>query len=501
MIRQAQVAELTRLSERIYDMHRRNFSKLPDMMSLAFEHHNVGSVRQFEQFRQDLSQSFCLQRARTLRAFLPFVRNRTPGEDMDSVHNYLKQGVIFEGVSTDLMPPANGQQYINLDLNTIIKLKKNEDRTVLMCWNPLMNEKDDTNDDTNDDTTNATQNDVSKTTTDTTAATNRANTLNSRQIRNMKTMMLMPLIMTWSFEKSIDKMKIHYNSMKKLNVWYTTTATAAATTTATTTATQGSNDRGKNDISATVDHKAWLVLLASVKMSIEVGTLLYSTKNSKKDSSTTYKKEKIEKCCTLLIQLKDKIQEIGTELVSLMTMQGMEIKKRKCFEFTAMGLLSRFVCTDAITIAILLHSLFRELPSELTKAIKKKSKKSKKNKKTKKNAKHVLESVRDGIVGVAQSLHNVLQLIRTTFKSVLIKSNDIETGLQCLFGLENVEESNTLGKMLFSLITPERKKFVAKQLLEDWNVGYEELEKIIDDRTQVLLRISGVDGKGGKSKK
>ena len=59
-------------------------------------------------------------RARTLRAFLPFVRNRTPGEDMDSVHNYLKQGVIFEGVSTDLMPPANGQQYINLDLNTSI---------------------------------------------------------------------------------------------------------------------------------------------------------------------------------------------------------------------------------------------------------------------------------------------------------------------------------------------------------------------------------------------
>ena len=65
-----------------------------------------------------------------------------------------------------------------------------------MCWNPLMN----SNDDTNDDTTNATQNDVSKTTTDTTVAMNRANTLNSRQIRNMKTIMLMPLIMTWSFE-------------------------------------------------------------------------------------------------------------------------------------------------------------------------------------------------------------------------------------------------------------------------------------------------------------
>ena len=49
-----------------------------------------------------MKHSLCLQRARTARAFLPFVANRTPGEDIAIVHNYLKQGVILEGVSTDL---------------------------------------------------------------------------------------------------------------------------------------------------------------------------------------------------------------------------------------------------------------------------------------------------------------------------------------------------------------------------------------------------------------
>ena len=75
---------------------------MSDLLRIILFFHYYFQVRQFEAFRQEMKHSFCFQRARTARAFLPFVANRTPGEDIAIVHNYLKQGVILEGVSTDL---------------------------------------------------------------------------------------------------------------------------------------------------------------------------------------------------------------------------------------------------------------------------------------------------------------------------------------------------------------------------------------------------------------
>ena len=46
----AQFKEMTTLVDRIVEMHTRNQEKLPDMMSLAFRHDNVGQVRRFFSF-------------------------------------------------------------------------------------------------------------------------------------------------------------------------------------------------------------------------------------------------------------------------------------------------------------------------------------------------------------------------------------------------------------------------------------------------------------------
>ena len=184
-------------------MHRRNQTKLPNMMSLAFQHHNVCQVRKFKTFKQEMVHSLCLQRARVLLGFAPFVNNRTPGEDINGIHNFLKQNVIMEGVSTELSPC--NQKYIHLPFETVSSaLINNEDRTVLMCWNPSVK--------TGDDGGSGADASASRGW--------RAKELRCRHIRNMQTMMLTPLIMTWSFEQSSTKMKAILKELKQTYSWY-----------------------------------------------------------------------------------------------------------------------------------------------------------------------------------------------------------------------------------------------------------------------------------------
>ena len=469
---QAQVQELSRLSDRIVDMHRRNQEKLPEMMSVAFEHNNVGQVRQFEKFRQDMRRSFCLQRARTSRAYLPFVINRTPGEDIGAVHNYLKQGVIFEGVSNDLTPSE--QQFLNLDLNTLAKeMRSHEDRTVLMCWNPPLQKDVATTDQS--ECEDGSGGGVGGT-------VERQNILRCRHVRDVKTMMLMPLIMTWSFEKSTKKMKNQLQSMQELDTWYRTECGNSGA-----------------EIGAELDQRAWCALLTALELFTTVGELLFqNTKNTK--NTKNIKKEEIEKCCTLFSTVATQIDSLSQQYVDLMAMDG---GNTSCLEPSSVGLLSRFIRIDAIVIALLLHSLHRELPTELTKATKKKSKKSKKNKGKSgsgsgSSKKHALEGVRSGIVMVGNALLRCLQRMKTKTKSLLPKLSDVETGVQCLFGLDEQLDKNDTANIVMSLVTLERKKFVAKQLLTDWHAAFDSLGQIIDDRVQVILRLPGVDPKGKK---
>ena len=443
-------------------MHRRNQTKLPNMMSLAFQHHNVCQVRKFKTFKQEMVHSLCLQRARVLLGFAPFVNNRTPGEDINGIHNFLKQNIIMEGVSTELSPC--NQKYIHLPFETVSSaLINNEDRTVLMCWNPSVK--------TGDDGGSAAGASASRGW--------RAKELRCRHIRNMQTMMLTPLIMTWSFEQSSTKMKAILKELKQTYSWYE------------------QENNPNSGLGTALDQRACRALLGCLEMVESVGTFLSSATKTKKTNKT-----KTNNNATDILQhvesLNNRAQEmkeIGTKYVEIMAMDG---GKTNCLEPASVGLLSRFVRVDAIVIALLLHSLHRSLPPELLKASKKKSKKSKKSKgkkggKNNTTSKHELDGLRVGIVALGTALHDVLCLVKKTMKHLLPKVSEVDQMGMHLFGAANEQGGwMMMPKTMKTIVALQRQEFVSKQLLEDWHASFESLSKIIDDRVQVLLRLPGV---------
>ena len=124
----------TQLCERIVHFHKDNTERVPEYMQVAFEHANVAQVQKFHVFREKLLHSITLARARAERGVLMFSRQRTPGEDMSVVHNFLKERILFQGVSTDVSP--GDESFADLSMDVLHAMKSNDDKNVMLSWNP-----------------------------------------------------------------------------------------------------------------------------------------------------------------------------------------------------------------------------------------------------------------------------------------------------------------------------------------------------------------------------
>ena len=159
--------------------------------------------------------------------------------------------------------------------------------------------------------------------------------------------------------------------------------------------------------------------------------------------------------------------------------------------------------------------MYRELPTNLTKGLKKKSKKSKKkNNKSGggggggvggMSSKEPMNHLVHSIVTVGKSLHELLMQIKKDFQRLLPAASTMNWAdiiLADLFSGEKEEEEDAaaaaaaaqfkLGPVAKSLLTMPRKTFVAKQLLDDWHSAVVNITDIIDDRANVLAKIPGV---------
>jgi hypothetical protein len=474
LVLKAKINDLLKVVDSIQSMHRRNQDKLPDMMSLAFQHMNINQVRKFNRFKINMLNSICLQRSRIITGYNHNFARKTP-TDLNIIHNFLKQTIVFEGLTKELKP--NNQTFVHLSLNTLQSLTNNEDRTVLMCWNPPIM-------DTAIDIAATTVAATTTAATTTAAATNTTNTttkddkniqidgwrskeLYCRHIRDMQTMMLVPQMLTWSFEKSSVKMKNVIQEMKESFEWYEREVNI------------NMNDDKKTSI--TLDHKGCRHLLHIFNVIESMSTFLCTfTSKSTKEMISAHVNQ-LNKCTF-------NIQEYGHELNECMKMDN-----GTCLEPSSIGLLSRFVRIHSFAIGILLHTSYRLLPSDLLKVSKKKSKKSKKNKNGKGNndKKHILDSIRKSIIDFGTALHDVLCSLKKTNKNLIPK--DVSDMKKYMFSnllkpLLNDEKSITLQ----NIITKQRQDYVSKQLLDDWCESYESIGEIIDDRVNLLLRLPGV---------